>query len=436
MNNIENNVNEILDNLQSTGSSIRDIDEFKKEAVSEIKKDKGLVDTLKDITERIKWQTYGFLDEKNEFGTNMISGISTCIYFPDFNGNGEYKLKLIGGSRSRNYDLPIDEDTLFDVASITKLYTLLLAFKLEELGILDLNAQVKDINPDFQNLEDFTLNDLIRLHGELYTNGNVAQATTPEEANRLLHTLYLKSNTREKNTYNDFGAIVIGDTIAKAVSRELGKEMTFEDVMKEYLLKPLNLVSTLFNPTSFNTSGNGDLYDEYGNALVHDRKARTLGGALGHAGIFTTSDDLARLARELYSLEYINKERIARLGEVTFANSVKGNLGVYVKHPEGIGTTFTPSEFSTGSFSHQGWTGSVASFDPNNMIHNNILVNGIYDRSLEEGVKNDKPAGFIPAFEEYERNIVRNIMLEYVVKKYYNKYANDKEDINETAFIR
>lgn len=57
---------------------------------------------MNDIANKIKEQTYGFLNQKNEYGTDFVSGISTCIYMPDFKNNGEYKLKLIGGSRSRN----------------------------------------------------------------------------------------------------------------------------------------------------------------------------------------------------------------------------------------------------------------------------------------------------------------------------------------------
>ena len=40
----------------------------------------------------------------------------------------------------------------------------ILLFKLEKTGLIDLNAKISDINPDFQNLDDFTINDLVRLN--------------------------------------------------------------------------------------------------------------------------------------------------------------------------------------------------------------------------------------------------------------------------------
>ena len=430
----ENRVNEILNSLIRTGSEISYLDELKDRSLKLVKSDISLEEILNEIANELKNETDRFLHQQNKYGISFISGISTCIYLPSINNSGEYKLKLIGGNRSRNLELKVDENTLFDVASITKLFTLLLVFKLEEQGLINLNDKICDINPDFQNLEDFTFNDLIKLHGEYITDGLISKASSREEAYRILKTVYLSSNTREQNKYNDFGAMIIGDTLEKVMSKYLGKEVTFEYIMKEYLLKPLNLNNTMFNPKTNNISGNGNNL-----GLVHDPKARILGGALGHAGIFTTSDDLARLSKELYSLNYINRRHIKELGQVTFPNSIqsqKGNLGIYVKHPLGYESTFTPPEFSNGSFSHQGWTGALASFDPSNSIHSNILVNAIYENDNKDLIKNDKPVGYMDAFVEYQINVIRNIMLMYIAKQYYNKYCNIKEDIDITKFIK
>lgn len=455
----ENKIDELLNNLVDSGSKIEYLKQLKEQSLGIAKKDVSLSEVLNNIANEIKEQTEAFLNQHNQYGTSFISGISTCIYLPDFNNNGEYKLKLIGGDRIRNVNVnsenvlnipvKVNENTMFDVASITKLYTLILLFELEHMGFINLNDKISDINPDFQNLEDFTLNDLVRLHGELRTNGNIKQASSKEEAYEMLKTLYLSSNSREENKYTDFGAIVIGDTIEKVISKALKRTVNLQEIMDMFLFRPLGLKQTRFNPTSYNLSGNGNNL-----RLVHDPKSRILGGALGHAGIFTTSDDLAKLAKALYNVNYVNgtyidngkivacalaKEQLDRLGEITFPNapqSNKGNLGIYVKHPEGYNKTYTPPEFSTGSFSHQGWTGSVATFDPNNLIHNNILVNAIYEDSDKDKIKNDKPAGFGIAFEEYQKQITQNIMLMWVAKQYYNRYCNVKENIDSTKFIK
>ena len=436
--NKEKNVNTIIEELIKKGSNIDYLQELKEKSISLVSKDRGLDEVLGSIASDIKLETEKFLSGKNQFDTNFITGISSCIYLPNFNNKGEYKLKLVGGKTARTKSIKVNEDTLFDVASITKLYTLILLFKLEKEGLIDLNKKVSDINPNFRNLEDFTLNDLIRLHGELRTNGNITQAKSREEAYEMLKTLYLSSNSREENKYTDFGAIVISDTIEKVISDKLGEKMSFDEIMYKYLLHPLGLHQTLFNPITNNVAGNGNF-----NRIVHDPKARILGGALGHAGIFVTSDDLARLSKALFRVNYYNrglirKTQLDRLGEITFPNSNqsnKGNLGIYVKHPLGFDKTFTPSEFSIGSFSHQGWTGSLATFDPNNYIHQNILVNSIYTDEDKEKVRNDKPVGFGVAFDEYLKQITKNTMLMFIAKEYYNRYLKVKENIEVTKYI-
>lgn len=83
-----------------------------------------------------------------------------------------------------------------------------------------------------------------------------------------------------------------------------------------------------------------------------------------------------------------------------------------------------------GSFSYQGWTGSVATFDPNNLIHQNILVNAIYENGDKAKVRADKPVGYGNAFDEYQRQITKLTMLMYVAKVYYNKYCNANENVN------
>lgn len=427
----EDFIDKILNDLINSGSEIPYIKELKDDMNLISRKDRSLSEVLKSISEDIERYTIDFLSEKNKYDTSLIAGISNLIYLPDYSGDGSYIYKIIGGTRFRDGNELINEETLFDVASITKLYTLILTFKLEELGLLNLNVKVSDINPDIQNLEDFTLNDLIRLCGELKTLGNIATASSYEEAYERLKTVYLVSNDRTKNKYTDFGALVLGDTIEKIVSNYFGRKMKFDEIMNEFLFKPLYINNTTFTPKIINITGN-----TLNDGLPHDPKSRALNGITGHAGLFTNSEEITKLADGLFDKDYLNREHINRLGEITFEGSPKGNLGIYVKSKNGWNDTYTPPEFSTGSFSHQGYTGGIAVFDPNNNIHNSILVNAIHDSNNLEELKNNKPVGFMNYFGLYQSKITKRIMLMYVAKKYYNKYCNVKDDINETKLIR
>lgn len=429
------NLEVVLNDLEKSGSNTEDLKKLGETLKNDLSKGKDIDTIMHELITNIRQETENFFRGTNQYDVNYMTGFTSGIYLPSFDGSGEIKLVLYGGDSSReNNSFKIDSKTMFDVASITKLFTLVLTFKLSEEGIINLNDKIADLNPDFKGLEDFTFTDLIRMHGDIYTDGNVAKAANEYEAYEILKTAYLKDNTRDKNKYTDFGAIIIGKTLEKIMSEKMNKEVTLNDLMNEYIYKPAQLTNTSFNPSTTNISGNGG-YDN----LVHDPKSRILGGMVGSAGIFTTSEDLNKLSKSLYSVNYYNKGLISKLyldklGEVTFpdaAQSNKGNLGVYVKHPAGYAKTYTPNVFSTGSFAHQGWTGSVAIFDPNNNIHFNFLTNSILKTDQEGWVRNDKPAGFGSAWDSYEENIINNVMLMMIAKKYFNMLNKDIEIDNE-----
>lgn len=424
------NLDNILNNLEKTGSNKDEL--IKLRSRIEPNLNKPLDTIIKELISEIINETKRFIDAKNKDGINLITGFSSGIYLPTFDGSGEINLVLTGGVGSRLDDnLKINSSTMFDVASVTKLFTLILTLKLSEEGIINLNDKIVDINPDFKELEDYTFNDLIRMHGILWTLKKVSSATNYDDAYNMLKTLYLKNNTRKKNKYNDFGAIVIGKTIEKIMSKKNSKDLNLNDIMNEYIFKKVDMKNTTYNPNSDNISGNGG-YDN----LVHDPITRLLNGITGSAGIFTTSYDLNKLAKALLNNKLLSKDSLNKIGEITFPNSFqcgKGNLGVYVKSDK-FNKTFVPKVFTNNSFAHQGWTGAFALFDPNINIHFNFLPNTII-KTDEKYIKHDKPIGFINKFCKYEDKIIDYIMIMYIIKKYYNKYKNQDIELSKKIYL-
>ena len=186
---------------------------------------------------------------------------------------------------------------------------------------------------------------------------------------------------------------------------------------------------------NYNLAGNGNKL-----GLVHDPKSRILGGAVGSAGIFTNADDLAKLAREMYLIDYVNYDllknivspnNLKQMGTVIFPNSPqsnKGLVGIYQKNPDRANKWLNPLVYGDNSFTAQGFTGAVASFDPKNRIHNNYLFSSIKDG---EG---KKPDGFLDAFGKYQRFIVSKTLSLLVAKKYY-EMQSQYVDINQTFQI-
>lgn len=395
-----------------------------------LNKDISLREVLVLFEKEINEMTYEFLNTKNKDGIRLVSGLSNQIYLPNYENNFSYCYKVIGGYRNREMKEKIDENTLFDVASITKLFTLLLLLRLCDLGYMSLNDKVRDVNSDFNGLNDFTFNDLVRLHGEYRTIGNVASASNVKEAYERLYSLHLVSEDRTRNKYNDFGAIVIADSISKVMSRIYGRYMSFSDILSIYLLYPLGIYNTMFNPKSDNISGQGSI------KCVHDRKTRALGGESGAAGLFTNAKDLCLLSDEIFKSmigksRTIKKDITQKLGEVTFPSSSqfeKGNLGVYVKSFIPY-SSYVPNVYSKGSFAHQGWTGSATSFDVNRRIHQSILVNAIYESDDKEKIVNDKVNGYTPEFKNFQNRMAEIALEMRILINIYNKYF--EEDVKE-----
>ena len=214
------------------------------------------------------------------------------------------------------------------------------------------------------------------------------------------------------------------------MSRIYGRYMSFSDILSIYLLYPLGIYNTMFNPKSDNISGQGSI------KCVHDRKTRALGGESGAAGLFTNAKDLCLLSDEIFKSmigksRTIKKDITQKLGEVTFPSSSqfeKGNLGVYVKSFIPY-SSYVPNVYSKGSFAHQGWTGSATSFDVNRRIHQSILVNAIYESDDKEKIVNDKVNGYTPEFKNFQNRMAEIALEMRILINIYNKYF--EEDVKE-----
>lgn len=408
----------ILESLKRSGASFDDkeVKSIKDFVAYEIRKDYGIHEILKTITKELEEQMSQFIGLTNQ----VVSGLSSCIYIPNLDGS--YSITIFGGTTSYDGMVNVNEKTIFDLASITKLYTFLLTLSLIEKGFLKKEDKIKDLDSRFTSLGDYTVENILKMSGTIVTDGIVATAETGEDALKILQTAHLLEPDLSYNDYTDFGFIVLSKVLEKIVSEKLGKDMTFEEIMNVYLLKPWGLKETMFHPdkVKYQIAGNGN-----SEGFVHDPKARLLGGAIGSAGLFATTEALKHLADNLFKVQNVNYTKLA--GTIIYPKakqSNKGYAGIYQKHPLGLDKTFVPNEYATGSFAHQGFTGSVAVFDPINKIHNSILVN-----SIKEG-EPKKPDGYIDALTVYQTMLTKITLKAYLINRYYEMiHQNENVEI-------
>lgn len=368
-----------LNKLVSSGASIsKDKIEILKKFIED-SNNKNIINVLKDLMDELDSISYKFLE------SNVIYDISSTIATNNIN------LNVYGGKN-------ITYKTEFDIASITKLFTLILVFNYIDNNILQLNDKVCKLDSKFPYL-DYTIFDLIQMSGAIKTNKRIDEASNYNDALDILYNVYPVNYNKGVNNYTDIGFMVLSKLLEDITNK------SFKDIMINFY----NNYGIEINQMK-DVIGNG-----YNDLLPHDPKARIM-GFIGSAGVFINSINMDKFANEIISCDIISKDNLYKLSNKLFDmnHPNKGYGGIYVKHPLGIKKTSTPLEYTNFAFSHQGYTGSCLIIDPILKIHNNILVNAIMDNKKKD----------INFYKEF------NIYHEKLVLLTLKTYLTDIEDIN------
>ena len=267
---------------------------------------------------------------------------------PGYTGSisvGNIKVKLYGGNI--NYlGEPMPENALFDIASMTKFYTQIVAYNLIKEGYFKRSDKIKDLDSRFVNLGDLTVDDILTFGVSFQTDGLIKDKPNLSEA---LNTLYT-ANVKEKGkwNYNDIGLMIMKEVMEHVT------EMTYPELIQLYVIRPLNLQDThVIVPNS-----KYKLVTGTPNALIgriNDASAGAVGGYSGHAGIVASSDDLVKLSRGVRERDIVpNISDAYTPGEL---NNAVGRMGnAYTPHPTGLETSFVDTIEPKDTFAIAGST--------------------------------------------------------------------------------
>jgi CubicO group peptidase (beta-lactamase class C family) len=282
---------------------------------------------------------------------------------------GKIAFRRAYGLRSKQpAEVRMTADTVFDLASLTKpLATATSILLLIEQGKLGLTDRVTRHLPAFaQNGKDkITLEQLL-----LHTSGLIADNPVSDykdgRKKALERICQLKPVTEPgtKFRYSDVNFIVLGELVERVSG------LALDAFARKYVFEPLGLRETTFKPGKELAERAAPTQKREGRWMrgeVHDPRAYLLGGVAGHAGLFSTADDLAVFAgmilqRGTYAGKRILKPETVRL--MTTPRTVPGGqraLGWDVK------TSFSSNRgegFSEKSFGHTGFTGTSIWIDP------------------------------------------------------------------------
>lgn len=276
---------------------------------------------------------------------------------------------------------PVDLTTIYDVASLTKMFTATAALRLYDAGQLDLEAPVCAYLPAFR-ARAVTVRHLLT-----HTSGLDLRLSTLCRNGRdaLLAEVYRTLPVHPPGSrvaYTNINSLVLGDIVAALSGQPLDR------AIDELVCQPLGLRHTAFcpdpallariAPTEFDQEWRGCLV----HGAVHDESAYALGGVAGHAGLFSTASDLWRFCRAW--LPPMHNHAIAPLLQPETIILATTNHTPGLTHACGLGWMIDRTNFMgaapAGSYGHTGFTGPALVIIPQERIIIVILSNRVHPR--------------------------------------------------------
>lgn len=292
---------------------------------------------------------------------------------------------------------PVELDSIWDLASVTKPIVALALMKLLECGELCLDDRVSRFLPDYEGTDKAA----VTLHQLLtHTSGIPGQqplyrsVRTAGEMMEAVKNLPLRFAPGTDVEYTSQGFMILGRIIEVVAGRKL------DAVMREMVLGPLGMKETRFNPPAdWRSRIAATEYCAWRGRMVrgevHDENCVVLGGAAGHAGLFGTLQDLILLCQTMLRLGASDRGQFLAPATVrlmtrnhTPALKLSRALGWQAKdaHDSPAGDLF-----SNTSFGHTGFTGTSVWMDPEEDAFAVLLTNRVHPSRENESIKRIRP---------------------------------------------
>jgi len=302
--------------------------------------------------------------------------------------NGQVIYRKAYGSRALEPRRePMTLDTIFDLASLTKvIVTTTAVMQLVERGKVRLNDPVAKYLPEFKQngKEDITVRQLLTHYSGLEPDMNLKTAW---EGKQTVYQMAFAEAPQDppgsRFSYSDINFIVLGALIEQVSGEALDEYST------RHIFTPLKMTHARFVPPLARRAGwiekiAPTQYDENEHMLrgvVHDPTARRMGGVAGHAGLFSTADDLAKFAQALLNggggiLSLLSVEKMTQPEQPPAAPVLRG-FGWDIDSP------FSSNRgdlLPVGSYGHTGFTGTSLWIDPTTKTYIILLTNAVHPR--------------------------------------------------------
>lgn len=298
--------------------------------------------------------------------------------------NGVYAVRQYGKACTYPFDVELNKNTSYDLASLTKVIgTTMLFMKFLEKGLVTVHDKVGDYIPDFLSGEkrEITLFNLLT-----HTSGLPAHlplykmCSDYDDVIRCIANVELEYEPGTKVVYSDLGFILLGHILENIGGSPM------DQLCNTYVFKPIGMDNTCFNPETENVAAT-EIDENTGNVLIgkcHDENARFLGGISGHAGLFSNIEDLIKFANML-----INKGALpaGRFLSIPAFEMMTHNYTYYLNEDRAIGWCIKGEKgrissggdlISSAAFGHTGFTGTSIWIDIPHNVYVILLTNRVH----------------------------------------------------------
>jgi len=293
--------------------------------------------------------------------------------------------KAYGNRAVRPTTRPMATDTVFDLASLSKPVGCAVSIMLlAERGKLRLSDPVAKHIPAFaaKGKEGITIAHLLLHQGGLIPDNPLSDySRSREDALASIYALAPQTSPGLAFRYSDVGYIVLGEVVRAVDGRPL------DPFAREEIFGPLGMSDTMYKPSEAlraRCAATEKRGDRWMVGEVHDPRAYALGGVAGHAGLFSTAADLARLCRMLLNGGELEGKRV--LAEQTVREMVEprsladgSNWRTYGFDVDTGYSTCRGERFEPRvSFGHTGFTGTMVWLDPRHGCYVILLTNRVH----------------------------------------------------------
>lgn len=335
--------------------------------------------------------------------------------------------------------IPVTLETLFDLASVTKLFTVSTFLSLVSAGKSHLDDPLVSVIPEFGVINPRPIDggqdphtrvkfpipedkkgktvdptQVTFRHLLTHTSGlapwrdvynSAGLPPQPPDRSMLipretrwanaLHALYrypFVGFPGEKVRYSDLGLMLLGEAVSRLHTNSSGK---IDEAIRELVTQPLGLASVIFDPLRNGIPREQVAPTEYDLTWrkrrcwgeVHDENACGVGGIAGHAGLFASVEDVAQFGQAWLSLDprlQIEKSLMQEaITEQIETDGERRGLGWILKARE---NSSMGGKFALSSYGHTGFTGTSLFIEPERELVVATLTNRVYPGRQVEGI--------------------------------------------------